>query len=92
MPSDSAAEIAYLRARCHLIVDFCESKDPTFRLGDQLRAVIKSTADAANVRGMRTIRRDLLDMSQGLAQDDRVALKALLDKQADDDPSNRRAG
>ena len=71
------------------MVDFFSQHDPQFTSAEQLRSIIESAAAAGNVRGMRTIRRDLLSMSEGLAPDDRAALTTLLAAQARDDPFDR---
>ncbi len=88
-PTDSRAEIQYLLARCRLLVDSFAA-DPDFTLADQLRTIIAETAAAENRRGMRTLRRDLLDMSRALLSDGRPALQIALDKQALEDPFRPR--
>ena len=82
------SEIAYLRARCQLILDAIERAEPGPFIG-QLRQVLAQTADAGNIRGLRTIRRDLLEMSQALPTADRAALEAALKVQESDDPMHR---
>ena len=82
------SEIEYLRARCQLILDAIERAEPGPFIG-QLRQVLAQTADAGNVRGLRTIRRDLLEMSQALPTAERAALEAALQGQEADDPIHR---
>jgi hypothetical protein len=82
------AEVAYLRDRCRLILDAIERSEPgTFIV--QLRQIVEDTAAKGNTRGMRTIRRDLLEMSQGLPAEVRAALQAELKAQEVTDPSQR---
>ena len=87
----AAAEIAYLRARTRLIVDVAEKAEPSPTIA-ALREVIEATAAKGDVRGLRSIRNDLLDMSRALPPDVQAALKIALDAQAADDPFPGAAG
>ena len=79
------AEIAYLLARCRLVIDAIERAEPG-PYAAQLRQAVDDTAAARNVRGLRIVRRDLLEMSQALPPADRVALRAALAAQEATDP------
>ena len=79
-------ELEYLYRRCLLIVDFAAKADPSFTSAPALRMVVEQTREAANLRGMRTIRSDLLDLSHALAPNDQRTLRGLLDAQASEDP------
>jgi hypothetical protein len=81
-------ELAYLLARCRLILDVIEHAEPRPLVMD-LRRIVEETANAGNIRGLRTIRRDLLEMSQVLPAEARVALQAALKVQEADDPVHR---
>ena len=82
------AEVAYLLARCRLILDAIERAEPgPFVL--RLRQVVEDTAAKGSARGLRTVRRDLLEMSQTLSQKDRAVLEAALKAQEADDPMHR---
>jgi hypothetical protein len=87
----AAAELAYLLARTRLIVDAVEKAEPSPTIA-ALRGVVEATAVKGDLRGMRSIRNDLLDMSRALAPDVQAALKAALDAQAADDPFRGAAG
>jgi hypothetical protein len=89
--SPDAPEIVYLVARCRLVLDAIEAAEPGFSGAAQIRAVTEEAATKHDVRGLRTIRRDLLDMSRGLPPSARRKLKARLDAQAADDPFGRAA-
>lgn len=89
--NDNAAEIAYLVARCRLIVDAIEAEEPGFTGGAPIREAIELAARQGNVRGLRTVRSDLLDMSRALPAPARRALEAQLDAQAAADPFGRAA-
>jgi hypothetical protein len=80
-------ELDYLRERCLLVLDFVsEHSDEPFPSGPVIRTIIGKTAEAGNLRGMRTIRGDLLAMSQALPTEDQRDLAELLRGQADRDP------
>jgi len=83
--SDTAAEIAYLLTRTRIILDAVENAEPSPTIA-AVRGIVEATAAKGNLRGMRSIRNDLLDMSRGLAPDVQASLKAALDAQAADDP------
>jgi hypothetical protein len=88
----AAAEIDYLSARCRLVLDALEAAEPEFRgTAAEIRAILADTAAKGNVRGIRTMRRDLLDMSRALPDAARRELQARLDAQAADDPFRRPA-
>ena len=90
--SSNADEIRYLVARCHLLLDHIEAAEPGFReSGAQIRSIVATTAAKQNVRGMRTIRRDLLSMSEGLPLAAQEELRRQLDVQAAEDPFGRAA-
>ena len=86
MPTN--AEVAYLTARCCLILDAIERAEAG-PFVSQLRRILEETASAGNIRGLRTIRHDLLEMTQALSADDRAALAAALKVQEADDPIHR---
>jgi hypothetical protein len=81
----AAAELAYLLARTRLIVEAVQKAEPSPTI-DALQGVVEATAAKGDLRGMRSIRNDLLDMSRGLAPDVQATLKAALDAQAASDP------
>jgi len=90
-PNADPAEVSYLVVRCRLMLDAVEAAEPEFSGIAQLRAIVEATAASNDVRGLRTIRRDLLEMSRGLPTGARDALQAQLDAQAADDPFGRAA-
>lgn len=91
--SPESAEIAYLEARCRLVLDAIEASDPEAgTLPAELRAIVADTSAKGNVAGLRTIRRDLLEMSRALPVAARQVLQVALDAQAADDPYGRAAG
>jgi len=81
-------EAAYLLARCELILDAVEAFDPTPLLA-QMRGIARTAAATNNVRALRTVRRDLLEISQILPPDQRATLEAALRLQESDDPIHR---
>ena len=85
--SNLQAEIDYLLERCRLILDAIEAHEPEPVL--QMRPILEAAAQSGNVRGMRTMRRDLLEMSLTLPPDDREALRVALARQESNDPINR---
>ena len=87
----AAAEIEYLRARTRLIVDAVEKAEPSPTIV-ALRELIQATAAKDDLRGLRSIRNDLLDMSRALPPDVQAALNIALDAQAADDPFCGAAG
>ena len=89
--NDSAAEIAYLVARCRLIIEAVEAAEPGFTGGPPMREVIERAGEEGNVRGLRIVRSDLLDMSRALPAPARRELASRLDAQAADDPFGRTA-
>jgi len=81
-------ELDYLRERCLLVLDFVsEHSDEPFPSGPVIRTIIGKTAAAGNLRGLRTIRSDLLAMSQALPMEDQRVFAELLREQAVRDPS-----
>ena len=85
------AEVAYLAARCRLILDAVSRHGPESIALADIRAVVDRSAAEGNVRGLRIMRRDLLEMSQVLPAEARAALDATLKVQEADDPSARPA-
>ena len=85
--SEVQAEVDYLLERCRLILDAIEKHEPQ-PVAD-MRPIVEATARKGDVRGMRTVRRDLLEMSQVLPAADREALKAALAVQEGRDPVHR---
>jgi hypothetical protein len=81
------AEVAYLLKRCRLILDAIERNEPGAFV-TELRRVAEDTAAKGNTRGMRTIRRDLLEMSEVLPAETRAALQAELKYQEVNDPNH----
>jgi hypothetical protein len=87
LSEEQARELAYFRARSLLILDFIvEHSSEPFPSAPALREVVEQTAQAQNLRGMRIVRSDLLDMSRALGSDHQRALAQLLAEQARDDP------
>jgi hypothetical protein len=82
------SEAVYLSARCYLILDALERAEPGELIG-QLRSVVDAAAAKGDLRGLRAVRRDVLEMCQILANEDRAALQTLLDIQEADDPIHR---
>ena len=81
-------ELAYLAERSRAILDFVASRsgEEFAASARMLREVIRQTADRGDLRGLRSVRRDLLDMSRALAAEDQRALAELLRAQALSDP------
>ena len=79
-------EVVYLRDRCRLIVDALRRAEPDSVFLAQIGPIVEGIAAKGDVRGLRTLRRDLLEMSQVLSPDVRAALQASLDVQEADDP------
>jgi hypothetical protein len=91
--SASGDEARYLAARCRLVLDALEDSQPEFReMAAAFRAVIDRELARSNARGLRTIRRDLLEMAQTLGPGARTRLQASLDRQEADDPFRGAAG
>jgi hypothetical protein len=82
------AEAAYLLARCRLILDALDRADPGPFL-TEIRHVVEATAVRADGRGLRILRRDLLEMSRALSVEDCAVLEAAPRVQAADDPIGR---
>ena len=80
-------ELEYLRKRCLLILEFVlqHSEEP-FPSAPAVHEVIEQARTAGNLRGMRVIRSDLLDLSRALSREDRRALEELLKAQTVQDP------
>ena len=87
--STEVAELTYLAARCKLILDALADHEPDAQSLSAIRDVLEETAEKRNVRGLRTIRRDLLDMMKVLPAPARAALQVRLDAQGHDDPASR---
>ena len=81
-------EVVYLLKRCRLILDAFERAEPSAFVA-QMRQIVEDAATKGDVRGLRTVRRDMLEMSQALSSQDRSALQAALDAQEADDPVHR---
>jgi len=79
-------EASYLLARCQLILNAIEAADPGSFIVE-LRQALEATAAKGDVRGLRSIRRDLLEMSQILGSNERAAVDAALTVHEVDDPS-----
>ena len=80
-------EVEYLRTRCLLILGFAvERSDEPFPSAADIRNVIEHTARSGNLRGMRTLRSDLLDMSRALSVEDQRVLAELPKAHAVEDP------
>ena len=86
MTKSHEAEITYLLARCRLILSVLRKDEPNALVLAELDKVLEQTAAKGNVRGLRSIRRDLLEMSQVLPQPARDELHAALALQEKDDP------
>src|SRR5256885_3193723 len=79
-------ELEHLQARSILILDFLvEHSDEPFPSAEMIREVVEQAARAGNLRGMRIVRSDLLDMSRSLDAEHQRALAELLKRQAGDD-------
>jgi hypothetical protein len=85
--SDVQAEVDYLLERCLLILDAIERHEPLPVA--QMRPLVEGAARNRNVRGLRIVRRDLIEMSQSLPPLDRQKLQEALDRQEANDPINR---
>jgi hypothetical protein len=87
LSSAEQRELDYLRARSLLILDFiAKHSDEPFPSVPELRDIIERTGRAGNLRGMRIIRSELVDMSRALPNEDQRDLAELLKAQAAEDP------
>jgi hypothetical protein len=59
-------EIRTLRHRCLTMVGFMEERSNLGSLGAELRSVVETTASKQDLRGMRTLFRDIFEMSRGM--------------------------
>jgi hypothetical protein len=73
-----------------LILDALEAFEPGPYL-IEMRSIIRTAASKDDIRGLRMVRRDLLEASQALTADQRQALQARLTMQEADDPIRRGA-
>jgi CHAD domain-containing protein len=87
LSSAEERELEYLRSRSLLILDFLvEHSDEPFPSAPELRDIVEQTGRAGDLRGMRIIRSEFLDMSRALPTEHQRALAELLKAQAADDP------
>ena len=86
---EELSELKYLAARCYLILDALAKQEPDAPTVGAIRDAVEQAVEKHNVRGLRTIRRDLLDMMKVLPGSARAALQAHLDAHARDDPASR---
>lgn len=82
-------EAVYLLARCRLIIEALGRAEPGSVFLTQIRPIMETTATKGDVRGLRTLRRDLLEIAQVLSPEDRAVLQTSLDVQEADDPIHR---
>ena len=79
---DSDPIVAFVAARCRLLLDAIEVAEPRFSGAAQLRASIDDRLANGDIRALRTIGRGLFEMSRALPPVARAELKARLDAQA----------
>ena len=80
-------ELEYLTRRSLLILDFVvEHSGEPIASAPAIRDAIEQVRRSGNLRGMRIIRSDLLDMSRSLRGEDRGALEKIQTAQAPHDP------
>jgi hypothetical protein len=84
-------EAAYLYERCRLILDALTTAEPESVAVPMLREVLEKAFNDLNVRGLRMIRRDLIEASQVLDPEALAQLKAELAVQERNDPIHRHS-
>lgn len=71
-------EIEYLRDRCLEIINFILNKSVVNPMMQQLKSVIQETYDKGNLKGLKTLSRDMNAWAKGLPQKDIEELEVLL--------------
>ena len=71
-------ELEYLRDRSLMIMEFILSKNVGNSLMEQLKSVIQETYSNNNLKGLKTLSRDMNAWAKGLPQEDIKELELLL--------------
>jgi hypothetical protein len=79
---DADPIVAFVAARCRLVLEAIEAAEPHFGGAATLRASIDDRLANGDIRALRTIGRGLFEMSRLLPPVARAELKARLDAQA----------
>ncbi len=78
--NNTTSEIVYLRDRSLMIIDFILSKNPDDPMIEQFKSVIQETYAKSNVKGFKTLSRDVNAWAKGLPQINIKELELLLGK------------
>ena len=71
-------ELEYLRDRCFLIIDFISNKNTGILMMQHFKSVVLETYVRANLKGLKTLSRDMNAWAKGLPQKDIKELELLL--------------
>lgn len=74
------SELVYLRDRSLLIVDFLLRKNVENSMIKQFRTVIQDSYDKSNLKGLKTLSRDMNAWAKSLSEKDMKELEILLEK------------
>lgn len=85
--TSNVSELQYLRDRSLLIIDFILNKNVGDPMIHQFKSVIQETYDKGNLRGLRTLSRDINAWAKGLPQKDVKELELLLAKKFEENLS-----
>ena len=72
------SELEYLRDRTFLIIDFISNKNGGNLMMQQFKSVIQDTYSKGNLKGLKTLSRDMNAWAKGLPQEDIKELEIML--------------